>query len=315
MTAVPLMAPPQPPPPQPAGVERVAAEHAARSLDARYEVLHSLGRGGMGQVWLAQDRVVGREVALKVLDPVLASSLEHRERVGREALVAARFPHPHIVQCYEFRCDRTAAVAVMRYVRGATLADRLRGGARLAPGAVLRVLVPIADALAHLHQHGVVHRDIKPENILLQVEDGRPFLTDFGIATLLTSEQSRAEVVRRYGTPDFMAPEQLVGDWEADHRSDIYSLGLVGFTALAGRLPTPRGLRDTPPLRQFASDVPAALGRIIDRCLARDPRRRWPNAAALRDALARVATGEEPLWRRISLWWRSRGHARQPVAP
>jgi serine/threonine-protein kinase len=292
----------------------VAAEHAARALDERYEVLRSLGRGGMGQVWLARDRVLGREVALKVLAPAFASSLEHRERFRREALIAARFPHPHVVPCYQFRCDRTAAVAVMRYVRGATLADRLRGG-RLAPREVCRILVPITDALAHLHEHGVVHRDLKPENILLQGEDGRPFLTDFGIATLLTSEQSRAEVVRRYGTPEFMAPEQLVGDWEADHRSDIYSLGLVAFNALAGRLPTPRGLLEMPPLRQFAPDVPAVLARIIDRCLARDPRRRWPNAAALRDALARAATGEEPLWRRVSLWWRSRGHARQPLVP
>ena len=308
MTAVPLMAPSSEF--RSAASERVAAEHAARSLDARYEVLRSLGRGGMGQVWLARDRVVDREVAIKVLDPVLASSLEHRERFRREALIAARFPHPHIVQCYEYRCDRTAAVVVMRYVRGATLADRLRGGS-LPPREVCRILVPITDALVHLHRHGVVHRDLKPENILLHEGDDRPFLTDFGIATLLTSEQSRAEVGRRYGTPEFMAPEQLVGDWEADHRSDIYSLGLVGFNALAGRLPTPRGLLDAPPLRQFAPDVPAVLGRIIDRCLARDPRRRWPNAAALRDALARAATGAEPLWRRVSLWWRSRVSALQ----
>jgi serine/threonine-protein kinase len=286
-----------------------------RLLGERYEIVRPLGSGGMGQVWLARDRMVGRDVALKILDATLARSLEHRERFRREALIAARFPHPHVVQCYEFHCDRAAAVAVMRYVHGVTLAARLRGrGGRLSPREVCRILVPIADALAHLHSHGVVHRDLKPENILLQGEDGRPFLTDFGIATLLTSEQSRAEVVRRYGTPEFMAPEQLAGDWESDHRSDIYSLGLVGFHALAGRLPTPRGFVDAPPLRQFAPDVPAALGRIIDRCLARDPRRRWPDAAALRDALARAATGEEPLWRRLSLWWSARRHARQPLA-
>ena len=130
-------------------------------------------------------------------------------------------------------------------------------------------------------------------------EDGRPFLTDFGIATLLTSEQARAEIGRRFGTPEFMAPEQLVGDWESDHRSDIYSLGLVGFNALAGRLPSSRGLLDAPPLHQFAPDVPAALARIIERCLALDPRRRWSNAVALRDALARGTDGAGTRWRRL----------------
>jgi eukaryotic-like serine/threonine-protein kinase len=288
--------------PTPPVPDRVAAEGAARCFGERYEIVRELGRGGMGQVWLARDHVVGRDVALKVLEAVLSRSVEHRERFRREALIAARFPHPHVVQCYEWHCDRTAAVAVMRYVRGVTLADRLRG-APLPPRDVCGILAPIADALAHLHKHGVVHRDLKPENILLQSEDGRPFLTDFGIATLLTSEQSRAEVVRRYGTPDFMAPEQLVGDWDSDHRSDIYSLGLVGFNALAGRLPTPRGLVDAPPLRQVAPDVPAALGRIIDRCLARDPRRRWPNAAALRDALARAADGAGTLRRRLQAFF------------
>ena len=94
--------------------------------------------------------------------------------------------------------------------------------------------------------------------------------------------------MRRYGTPDFMAPEQIVGDWAADHRSDIYALGLVAFNALAGRLPGTRGLLDAPPLRQVAPHVPAALARVVDRCLARDPQRRWPNAEALRAALARA---------------------------
>ena len=304
MTAVSVRVPPLSTPPP----DRLAAEHAARCLGERYEVVRPLGRGGMGHVWLARDRVVGRDVALKVLEAALARSVEHRERFRREALIAARFPHPHVVQCYESRCDRTAAVAVMRYVRGETLAERLRGGARLQPDLVRRILIPITDALAHMHRHGVVHRDLKPENILLHEGDYRPFLTDFGIATLRTSEQSRAEVVRRYGTPEFMAPEQLAGDWDADHRSDIYSLGLVAFCALAGRLPfrgsdvalmTHRMALDAPPLREAAPDVPVTLGRVVDRCLARDPRRRWPDAAALRDALAHAADGAGTPWRRL----------------
>jgi serine/threonine-protein kinase len=300
--------------PPPSTPDRLAAELAARCFGERYEVIRPLGRGGMGQVWLAWDRVVGRDVALKILEAALARSLEHRERFRREALIAARFPHPHVVQCYELHCDRTAAVAVMRYVRGDTLADRLRNGRRLPPDLACRILIPIVDAVAHLHRHGVVHRDLKPENILLQGEDegGRPFLTDFGIATLRTSEQSRAEVVRRYGTPDFMAPEQLAGEWDADHRSDIYALGLVAFSALTGRLPFAGGnlalaaqrlaFDASPSVREFAPDVSPTLACVIDRCLARNPRRRWPDALGLRDALARAADGEHTLWRRVRTW-------------
>lgn len=278
--------------------ERLLAERVARMLGGQYEVIRPLGRGGMGQVWLAWDRSEGRQVALKVLHPMLATSLENRERFRREALIATRFPHPHIVPCFEFRCDREAVVAVMQYVRGVALEWHLRGGRRLEADFVGRVLVPMADALAHLHRHGVIHRDVKPSNILLRDDDGRPFLTDFGIATLLTSDQSRAESARRFGTPEFMAPEQAAGDCDADHRSDIYSLGLVGFCALAGRLPfrggglalvAQRVAVDVPPLCEAAPQVPPMLGRVIDRCLAREPRRRWPDAGALRDALARAA--------------------------
>ena len=277
--------------------ERLLAERVARSLAGEYEVVQPLGRGGMGQVWLAWDWTSGREVALKILNPVLAASLENRERFRREALIAERFPHRHIVRCFEFRCDPEATVAVMQYVRGETLDSRLRAGRHLGPDFAGRVLVPLADALAHLHRHGVIHRDIKPSNILIRTEDGRPFLTDFGIATLLTSDQSRSEIVRRFGTPEFMAPEQAAGDCDADHRSDIYSLGLVAFYALAGRLPfrggglalmAQRVALDVPPLREFAPHVSSELGRVIDRCLAREPRRRWRDAGALRDALARA---------------------------
>jgi len=302
--------------------ERLLAERVSRTLGGEYEVVEPLGRGGMGQVWLAWDWSNGREVALKVLDPMLATSLENRERFRREALIAARFPHPHIVPCFEFRCDRKAVVAVMQYVRGEALERRLRGGRPLDPDFVERVLVPMADALAHLHRHGVIHRDVKPSNILLRAEDGRPFLTDFGIATLLTSDQSRAEIVRRFGTPEFMAPEQAAGDCNADHRSDIYSLGLVGFYALAGRLPfrggglalmAQRVALDVPPLCSWAPHVSPALGRVIDRCLAREPRRRWRDAGALRDALARAALSDDELtdgagW---SAFWRRMRRARR----
>jgi serine/threonine protein kinase len=265
----------------------------AEATTGRYEVLREIGRGGMSRVLLAWDRNAGREVALKLLAQGPAASVEGRERFRREALITAAANHPHIVSCFDFVCRSSQAMAVMRYVPGDSLADRLAGGACLAPKALLAILVPIADALAHVHARGVVHRDVKPANILLHADDGWPFLTDFGVATLRTSEHSCWEATQRMGTPEFMSPEQALGSWDADHRSDIYSLGLVAYVALTGALPfrgsplalvAQRTAVDVPPLR----GVPEPLAGIVERCLARDPRQRWRDARALYRALTRV---------------------------
>jgi serine/threonine-protein kinase len=264
----------------------------------RHDVLGLLGRGGMSRVYLAWDRVLHRRVAIKLLDAGLSDAVEHRERFRREALIAAQLEHPHIVPCYDSIHRPDVALAVMRYVRGRSLAELTAGGQALPWREVLAWLVPMADALAHAHGRGVIHRDVKPANILLQDDDGWPFLTDFGIATLRTSEASRAEVTERFGTPEFMAPEQLLGAWDADHRADIYSLGLTAYVALAGRLPfvatTPVGLAahrvalDPTPLSDVAPEVPPKLAAVIDRCLEREPRRRWRNAGVLRVRLVRA---------------------------
>lgn len=263
----------------------------------RYEVLRLLARGGMSVVLLALDRVEGRRVALKLLDREQGAAIENRERFRREALISAALQHPHVVPCHDFIHRGHLAMAVMRYVPGRSLADRVADGRRLSAPHALAILIPIADALARAHRQGVVHRDVKPANILLQDGDLWPFLTDFGIATLRTSEHSRSEVSKGFGTPAFMSPEQALGRWDADFRTDIYSLGLVAYRVLAGRLPfqgesdvslaAQRATRDAPRLRSLAPEVPEALARIIDRCLARDPRRRWKSMAALRNALIR----------------------------
>ena len=262
----------------------------------RYDVIREIAQGGMSRVLLGWDRVLGREVALKVLAPESSATVEGRERFRREALMTAKADHPHIVPCFDFLCDGARAVAVMRYVPGDSLADRL--SAPLEPEHLLSILVPIADALAHMHRRGIVHRDVKPANILLQAGDDWPFLIDFGVATLRTSDYSRWEATQRLGTPDFMSPEQALGAWDADHRSDIYSLGLVLYAGLAGALPfrgsplalaAQRAAFDVPPLRQSAPGVPKAIAEIVDRCLARDPGRRWRDADSLGKALSRAA--------------------------
>ena len=264
---------------------------------------------------LAWDRTGARKVALKMLTAGWEASIEERERFRREALITAEADHPHIVPCYGFVSRGPRAVAVMRYVPGDSLADRLAGGARLDPLALLAILVPIADALAHVHRRGVIHRDVKPANILLHAEDSWPFLTDFGIATLRTSDYSRWEATQRLGTPEFMSPEQALGAWDADHRSDIYSLGLVAYAGLTGSLPfsgSPlaqagqRAVRDVPSLSRQAPAIPRLLAEIVDRCLARNPRRRWRDAGALHHALTRARRQLEPRARPRAWWARLR---------
>ena len=299
-----LVEPPALEPPPSDTTQRVAL--ATRQ---RYMVEREIGRGGMSRVYLAWDRQASRQVAIKLLLQRPGTSLADRERFRREALIAARLEHPHIVPCHEFVCGDGLALAVMRYVPGDSLADALARGRRFDPAEVVALLAPIADALAHAHRGGVVHRDVKPANILLHADDSWPFLTDFGIATLHTSEQSRAESAKGFGTPEFMSPEQAAGAWDADHRSDLYSLGLVAYLLLAGRLPfrgtsmlalaAQRVALEPPALAVTAPHVPPRLARVVDRCLEREPRRRWRDAAALRVALL------DALRPRAWRWWPS----------
>ncbi|HSE67288.1 MAG TPA: serine/threonine-protein kinase [Gemmatimonadales bacterium] len=263
----------------------------------RYDVIRPIGRGGMSVVLLGLDRQEGRRVALKLLDPAQGASVENRERFRREALISAELEHPHIVPCYQFVHHSRLALAIMRYIPGRSLADRLGDDGRMSPTRTLSILIPMVDALAHAHRNGVVHRDVKPDNILMQDEDDWPFLTDFGIATLRTSDHSRSEVGKGFGTPAFMSPEQALGSWEADFRTDIYSLGLVAYRMLAGRLPftgqsaislaAQRTARNAAPLRELAPDVPADLAAIVDRCVVREPKGRWKSADALYSAMVR----------------------------
>jgi serine/threonine-protein kinase len=213
----------------------------ATLLGDRYQLIREIDRGGMGAVWEAQDVRLERRVALKLLHPHLAADPEFRERFYREARSAAALAHPNIVAVYdvvEGRLSRTAEVAqpiiVMELVDGENLKARLRHAGPPAETQVRAIGAALADALDYAHQRGVVHRDVKPQNVLLDV-DGRPRLTDFGIAqALATGRVTRTGLVM--GSAHYLAPELARGQ-AGTARSDVYSLGVVLYEMATGRLP------------------------------------------------------------------------------
>ncbi|MEP6622415.1 MAG: serine/threonine-protein kinase [bacterium] len=273
------------------------------ALAGNYELLQEIGRGGMGVVYAGRDLRLDRLVAIKVL-PELVSSDVVRERFLREARAAARLSHPSIVPIYSADDRAGVTFLVMAYVDGMTLSARIRDGA-LSPAQAVPILRDVALALNAAHARSVIHRDVKPENILVDRVTGRAMVTDFGIARLADALQSGAltRTGQVLGTVGYMSPEQVTGA-DVDGRSDLYSLGVVAFETLSGRLPfdgpapvviVAHATRPAPPLASVAPNVPAALCEIVDRCLRKDPDHRFQSgdelAAALEAAVgASVAT-------------------------
>jgi tRNA A-37 threonylcarbamoyl transferase component Bud32 len=264
------------------------------AIGGQYEIIRALGHGGMGMVYLARERALERFVAIKVLRPELAEARQGPERFRREARIAAQLAHPGIVPLHTFGEVGGLWYFVMGYVRGDTLAERLRLGGRLPVAEARRIIAELADALESAHAQGVIHRDIKPANILLDASSGRAVLADFGIAKMQGGGDSLTATGMVVGTPSFMSPEALAGE-DVDARSDLYSLGAVAYAMLTGREPFARtddampalSAAGTPaPLYSVAPEVPDDLARVVMRCLSRDPALRFPSARALRDALA-----------------------------
>jgi serine/threonine-protein kinase len=275
------------------------AQRLTQALGSSFTLEGEIGRGGMGVVYHARDERLKRKVAVKVLPPELAFREEIRIRFLREAETAARLSHPHIVPIHSVGEGPDGLVYfVMAYVDGESLAARLKRRERLPPEEARRILMETADALGAGHALGIIHRDVKPDNILLEGSRGRTVLTDFGIAKALTSTTGPGTLTATgvaIGTPHYMSPEQAAGDREIDGRSDIYSLGVVGYQMLAGELPfsapTVPGIllkqitEQAPSLMERSPTCPEDLASCVMRSLEKEPEARWPTADALRRAL------------------------------
>ena len=271
----------------------------------------------MGSVYLARERLLERLVAVKVLRSELVHG-DARERFIREARTAARLTHPFIVPLYSFGQADDTLFYIMGFVEGESLEDRLRGPGRATPEEVRRLLIELADALDYAHGVGVVHRDIKPDNVLIDRATGRAVLTDFGIAKVQAGGTQITRTGIIVGTPLYMSPEQAAGDSQVDGRSDLYSLGVIGYRMLTGRHPyegdtiqevfIKQASQPAPPIDTGGGDVPDELAQAVMRCLEREPSRRWPSAAALRDALVSETDGSSERSqfsppRRWTGWW------------
>ena len=255
-----------------------------------YRILSLLGRGGMADVYRAEDERLGREVALKAVPPEFARDPERVERFEREVRAAARLSHPNIVTVHEFGQGAGQHFYTMELMPGGDLKARIREHPEgMPPSEVRAIAAAIARALDYAHKRGYVHRDVKPENILFW-EDGTPQLTDFGIARAMGSETGITDTGMIIGSPHYMSPEQAQG-LEVDGRSDLYSLGVVLYEMLTGRLPfdAPNtfavGLSH---IKDPVPDLPRALAEwqpVVDRLLAKSPEDRYGSAGELAEVL------------------------------
>ena len=268
-----------------------------RALGDDYELLSELGAGGFGRVYLVRDLALEREVALKVLHPYLTADPAVVERFRREARAAAQLLHPAIVNTYDIGRRAGLMWYTMEYVRGRSLGGLVRSDGPQSLDRVLRMLREALDGLGHAHRRGLVHRDIKPENLLLDDATGSLLIADFGLVLALAGTEGGGPVSQS-GTPDFAAPEQLLGE-QVDGRTDLYSLTLAAYYALTGQLPFGAGsvvsvlARQTaghlPALSTVRPDVPASVSRVLEKGAARLPEERWASAEEYARALESAA--------------------------
>jgi tRNA A-37 threonylcarbamoyl transferase component Bud32 len=276
----------------------------AEALRGRYELQELLGRGGFAEVWKAHELSLDRAVAIKVLRPEQAENPDVAERFLREARAMARIAHANIVQVYATGEYDGFAWMAMQFVAGESLRARLDREGALTADTARRILGDAATALGAAHSAGIIHRDVKPDNILID-SDGRALLTDFGIARAqLHASRTLTGTGLVVGTPHYMSPEQGSGDAHIDQRTDLYSLGVVGYQMLAGRLPFDadnpltilmmHASEPPPPLARFRPDAPAELIDLVERCLRKRPDDRLASAEEFLHALTGNLRSSKP---------------------
>jgi serine/threonine protein kinase len=263
----------------------------------KYQVQQEVGRGGMGAVYQCYDPLLDRVVAIKVLAPHLVWEKDFLERFLREARAAARLQHPNIIAVYDVGQDGNNYYFVMAYLPGPSLKQLITQRGRFAAVDAVRVLRQLADALDYAHGRGLIHRDVKPANVMFD-ERGQAVLTDFGIAK--AAEESRLTATgSSIGTPHYMAPEQITGS-PVDARTDQYSLGIVAFELLTGRVPFDadtttailfKHVNNPPPsILALCPDLPSAVDGVLNRALSKSPAERYGSCGMLVNALEQATT-------------------------
>jgi len=266
----------------------------------KYEIRAEIGRGGMGAVYKGYDPTLDRYVAVKVLAPHLVWEKESVQRFVREARAAARLKHAGIVTIYDVGQEASWYYFVMEYLEGETLTEVIKQRGQLPPDEVVQILHPLADALDYAHHHGLVHRDIKPGNVIVSPE-GLVTLTDFGIAR--AAQETRLTATGTIvGTPEYMSPEQVRG-LTADARSDQYSLAVVAYEMLVGRVPFEAdstlallhmvAYEPPPSICEARPELPMEVEAVLTKALAKEPGDRYALASGFVDVLGRALAGEE----------------------
>jgi tetratricopeptide (TPR) repeat protein/tRNA A-37 threonylcarbamoyl transferase component Bud32 len=266
-----------------------------------YEILEEIGKGGMATVYRARQASVERDVAVKAIRRAVAADADAIQRFQREAKLIARLEHPHILPVYDFDAAHDPPFLVMRYLDSGTLDDVLEQG-RLPLDEVAYLMRQVCSALDYAHRQGIVHRDIKPSNIMID-QEGNAFVSDLGIARIVSDSGGRqiTETGAIIGTPEYMSPEQAQGRDDVDGRADIYSMGIMLFQMLTGRLPFSGGnpmslllqhIHDpVPSLTALNPDVPAAVEAVVARALAKDRDQRYAGALELSTELSAALGG------------------------